>query len=381
MTRSAASAFALTDKNVPDGLAQLLNGGLLPTRQRRAPDRLRPGLDFKSLDALGLASLSPAEPLYRPQAPDIALEQRLAAALRLPEAVTFSSGTDAIRHTLGTLLQAGDEVLVDAVSDSAMFETVFTVGAALHRFPSGSVEAVERRLQRLSRQPRHGRLVIVVPAVSAYGSRVSDLGDLCDLARQHGALLVVDVSQDFGTMGLNGGGMLELQNCLGRADVVVGRFSRCFGMPGGFAAFRDPALRQATHRAPRLSSGAAGALLATAANLFSTPGRALRRNLLGVSLRLRNHLMADGARILGSASPFVPVLLPALTALPRTALLESAGPRVTLLMPPTVPQQAPRWRIELGARHSLSDIDDLAELIRDVSRAFDRQRPRPRVTA
>jgi len=137
----------------------------------------------------------------------------------------------------------------------------------------------------------------------------------------------------------------------------------------------------ASHRAPRLSPGAASALLAAADTAFGPQGRDLRRNLRGVSLRLRNHLMADGARVLGSASPFVPVQLPPLTALPRTALLESAGPRVTLLMPPTVPLQAPRWRIELSARHSLSEFDDLAELIRDVSRAFDRQPFRARVTA
>jgi glycine C-acetyltransferase len=309
------------------------------------------------------------------------LEQQISATLQLPYAITFASDDDAVRHTLTILLRPGDEVLVDAGAVSAMFETVLTAQATLHRFPSGSVQAVERRLQRLSRQPQHGRLVVAVPAVSAFRSRVSDLDDLCDLARRHGAILVVDVSQDFGTMGANGGGVMEIQNCLGRADVVLGSFSRGFGLPGGFAAFRDPGLKLAAHRAPQLSSEAAAALTSAAAKVFSATGRDLRRNLHGLSLRLRNHLMADGVRVLGSASPFVPVQLPPLTALPRTALLESAGPRVTLLMPPNVPLHAPRWRIELGTRHSLSDIDDLADLIRDVSRAFDRQPFRARVTA
>ncbi|MGB3251212.1 MAG: hypothetical protein WBB13_18825, partial [Tabrizicola sp.] len=100
-----------------------------------------------------------------------------------------------------------------------------------------------------------------------------------------------------------------------------------------------------------------------------------------LSLRLRNHLMADGIRPMGKASPFVPILLPLLTALPRTALLESAGPRVALLQSPTVPLHAPRWRIQLTAAHSPADIDDLAELIRDVTRAFDRRFVHPRVPA
>ena len=80
---------------------------------------------------------------------------------------------------------------------------------------------------------------------------------------------------------------------------------------------------------------------------------------------------------MGKASPLVPVLLPAPTALARTALLESAGPLVTLLQAPSVAGHAPRWRLQLTADHSPADIDDLAELIRDVTRAFDR-RPTPR---
>ncbi len=377
MSRPATSAVALSDTSPGDGLAQLLNGGLMTRSPVAAPAPVRLGLDFASQNALGLTlpSLSPAATAH------VALEHRIAAELRLPHALTFASGTEAIRHTFATLLHPEDDVLCDAAANSAMFETVLSSHATLHRYPSGSLEAVQRRLNRLSRHPRRGRLVIALPAVSALGSRISDLAELSSLARQHGALLVVDVSQDFGAMGHSGGGVLELHACLDRVDIVLGSLSRCFGVQGGFAAFRDPALRQTAQRAPRLSETLAKKALAAADIIFGPTGTCLRRTLHGLSLRLRNHLMADGARVLGSASPFVPVLLPALTALPRTALLESAGPRVTLLMPPTVPMQAPRWRIELNARHSMADIDDLAELIRDVARAFDRQQTRARVPA
>lgn len=381
MSRPASSALALSYTRPADGLTQLLSGGLLPRSRVPASDRLRPGLDFASQNPLGLTfPVAPATPTAT-EAPLAALEHRIAAELRLSDARTFPSPAEAIRHSLTALLRPGDEVLVDAAADSATFETVLTARATLHRFPSGSVEAVERRLNRLARRPRSGRLLIAVPAVSAFGARQSDLFELSGLARQHGALLIVDVSQDFGAMGPNGGGVTEMQGCLGRVDVVLGSLAGCFGVQGGFVATQDPGLVQALQRAPRLAEPAARAALAAAAIVFSPLGTSLRRNLHGLSLRLRNHLMADGARVLGSAAPFVPVLLPAPTALPRTALLESAGPRVTLLMPPIVPLQAPRWRIELSARHSLAEIDDLAELIRDVSRAFDRAPARTQVPA
>ena len=320
-------------------------------------------------------------------APVLALEHHLAAFLQFPAAATFPSGTEAIRQTFRALLRPDDHVILDSAAHPAMFETVLLSRAHPHRSPAASVEGVERRLMRLSRQPRRGRLVIALPAVSAYGSRVADLAELTALARQYGAILVADVTHDLGSMAPNGGGVTEIQSCLGRVDILLGSLGKTFGAPGGFAAFRDPDLKAALprgHTTP-LSPVNAAAILAALDLVAGPEGQRRRRNLHGLSLRLRNHLMADGIRLLGKASPFVPILLPPLTALPRTTLLESAGPRVPLLQAPCVPLHAPRWRIQLTAAHSPADIDDLAELIRDVSRTFDRQparnRARPAVSS
>lgn len=385
----SASSADRTRTNPADGLARLLDGGLLTSVPPVLTDTSRPGLDFATQDYLGLgshpvvraAALSALSPHTFADCPAQlggaamieALEARLAAVLNLPYATTFASGSDAIQQTLSAILSPNDDVLIDSAAPLAMFETVLARRAGLHRCPSGSVEAVERRLIRLARQQRRGRLVIAVPAVSAYGSKVADLVEMALLARRHDALMIVDASHDLGAMGQDGGGVMEIQGCLGRVDVVVGSLAKCFGAAGGFAAFRDPSLASATQRdAKPLPPANARTILAAADIAFGPEGRSRRRNLDGVSLRLRNHLMADGARVIGKSSPLVPILLPAMTALPRTALLESAGPRVTLLQAPTVPLHAPRWRIQLNALHGPADIDDLAELIRDVSRAFDR---------
>lgn len=338
-----------------------------------------PAVRSAALAALGqhrLVAPGPA-PRLGLTAPALALEARIAAVLQLPHAACFPSGSEAIRLTLRALLRPGDEVIVDSDAHPAMFETVLLARARLHRSPPGSVEGVERRLSRLARQPRRGRLVIAVPALSAHGSRMAELAELATLARLHDALLIADVTHDLGAMGPSGGGVMELQACLGRVDVVVGSFAKCFGAAGGFAAFRNPTLNPARHQGQwqttALSPVNAAAILAALDLVAAPEGRRRRRNLHGIALRLRNHLMADGVKVLGKASPFVPVLLPPLTALPRTALLESAGPLVTLLQAPSVAAHAPRWRIQLTADHSPADIDDLAELIRDVARAFDRR--------
>lgn len=393
MPRSATSATVPGTDAQAASLRRLIEGGLLHDSGAETEGGRQVRFDFATRDPLGLGGISASGPidtsLPGPGAlwvdPVKGLERRIASELRLSGAAAFASTADAIRIALSAILRPGDVLLVDAGADAAFLEAGLAAHARLLRFAFASPEGVERRLRRLAGQAHAGRVFIVVPAVSAHGARVAELADLCQIARQYGARLVVDLAQDFGVMGQDGCGVMEIQNCLGRVDLVLGCFAGAFGAPGGFAAWRDPDLGPATWRdnpgPARMPADRAAAILAAAEVVFGPEGRHRRRRLRGLSLRLRNHLMADGLRVLGSSVPFVPVLLPRDSALPRTALLESAGPRVGLLMAPAVPMHAPRWRIELSALHGLADIDDLADLIRDVSRAFDRLPTRRRVPA
>lgn len=341
-----------------------------------------PGLRSAAMGALGHHRL--CAPGTSPQLgltlPVLALEDRIAGFLHVAHAVSFPSGAEAIRATMHALLFPGDEVIVDQDAHPAMFEAVLIARARLHRCPAGSIEAIERRLSRLCGQPRRGRVWLAVPSISAHGSVMADIAELSALCRAYGAGLIVDVAHDLGSMGQGGGGVMEIQTCLGRPDVVVGSFAKCFGAAGGFAAFHDPTLkdrlrsgRPGQWRTAALSPVNAAAILAAFDLIDSAEGRRRRRRLHGSTLRLRNHLMADGLRVMGQPSPLVPVRLPLKSAQLATQLLQSAGPRVTLLQAPLVAAHAPRWRIQLSSDHSAADIDDLAELIRDVTRTVERQ--------
>lgn len=365
---------------------------VMPPTLDTAPP-LRAGLNFAARDYLALAAhpalrAAALSALGQPRlssngltAPVLTLEERLAAFVGQPAATCFRSGSEAIRQTFRSFLRPGDHVILDAGAHPAMADSVLTARAQLHRSPPASVDGVERRLSRLARQPRSGRLVIAAPAVSAYASRIADLAELTALARSYDATLIVDATHDLGALGPAGGGIAEIQGCTARIDILLGSFSHTFGATGGYAVFRDPALHAAVPDAPALSPVNASVILAALDVIAGAEGRRRRRNLHGLSLRLRNHLMADGVKVMGKAAPFVPILLPPDTALPRTALLESAGPKLQLIQAPTVPLHAPRWRVKLSAAHGPADIDDLAELIRDVSRTFDRARPRTQVPA
>ena len=361
---------------------------------RRSHGRPPVALDFASEDCLGLSGFSALLPVkgadadrhgltqsdsaISPPGPDLTrvLEHRLARFVNLPVATTFASGAAAMRFTLRGLIRQGDRVIVDAGCHRAMFETFSTTRAQLLRCPPGSVDAVERRLARLSGQPRTGQIYIAVPAIAELTSTMADLDVLTKLAAHYRAKLIVDVSHDLGAMAQGGRGVMEVQGCLGQPDIVLGSLAPCFGAPGGFAAFRDPALKERLRASPwptaPLLPALAARILAAFDIIDSAEGCRRRSRLQGASLRLRNHLMADGFRVLGHPSGIVPVRLPPLTAVACGALIASAGMVVPLLRAPVVAGHAPRWLVRLNANHGPADIDDLAELIREVSRTVDR---------
>lgn len=318
------------------------------------------------------------QPTFQAAAPPGLLEVRLANFLRLPKAVTFATRGLSIRAALGSILRAGDAVILDAACDSAMFETVSSLKAAPYRSPPGSLSAVERRLRRLSASRGAGRLWVAVPAISAQASVMAEVADLADLCQHYDAGLIVDVTQDLGATGQFGGGVMEVQGCLGRADVVLGSFSRSFGAPGGFVALRNPDLAPGLARMQirPLAASHEATILASLDLMESSEGQRRRRRLHGISLRLRNQLLADGVPVMGHPSPIVPVRLRPETALACTALIQSAGVTVSLLQSPAVAAHATSWCLHLTADHSPADIDSLADLIRDVTRSLARHQSR-----
>jgi 7-keto-8-aminopelargonate synthetase-like enzyme len=353
----AASGLPLTGA-FQDGAARFL-----------APIPTPTGRSFVPQDPLGFAPRARIDGLDG-AAVTRRVEGRLARLLQLPAVTCLPSMPATIRTALGAALQPGDTVILDHTLFSAMSETVLALNARPLRTPRGSVQGVERRLRRLSATRRFGRLWVAVAALCPQTSTVAEVADLADLCQHYNAGLIVDVSQDLGLVGPDGGGVMEVQGCLGRADLVIGCFARAFGAPGGFVASTaalGPRLQQGRTRKPDISQMAT--VLAALDLIDSVEGQRRRFRLHALCLRLRNHLMADGVPVLGQASPVVPVRLAPRTAQTCNALMHSAGINVRLLQDPLVARHAPRWCLHLTADHSPADIDTLADLIRDVTRS------------
>lgn len=299
----------------------------------------------------------------------VELEKTLAQFLSVNDCTLFPTGWGAGYGTIKTLVTASDHVVIDMLAHACLQEGARSATANIHIFPHVSSDAVERRLRRIrSTEPTCG-ILVVTETVFSMDSDVPDIERLVDICRTYDAILMVDVAHDLGAIGPNGRGYLELQQMVGKVDLVMGSFSKTFASNGGFVATQHPALKLALRYncgpltfTNALSPIQASVISASLNVIQSDEGRLLRERLMSNILYMRQRLVESGFQILGEPSAIVPVMLGgnALSRLMTRFVLES-GVLVNMVEYPAVAKHKCRWRIQMMTEHTNAHIDRFIE--------------------
>ena len=89
--------------------------------------------------------------------------------------------------------------------------------------------------QQLVKYKKYRKLIITDGVFSMDGD-VAKLDKIIDLAKEYGALTMVDDAHSIGVLGKNGAGTAEHFDRLGQVDINMGTFSKGLGVSGGFVA-------------------------------------------------------------------------------------------------------------------------------------------------
>ncbi|HYM55666.1 MAG TPA: aminotransferase class I/II-fold pyridoxal phosphate-dependent enzyme, partial [Solirubrobacteraceae bacterium] len=162
------------------------------------------------------------------------LERELAEWMDTEDAIVFTTGHQANVGTLGTLLAAGDTVIVDSGDHASILDGVLLSRAKMRPFRHNRMDKLERALQR-SRDDGGGVLVVVDGVFSMEGD-VAPLVDIVELCGRYGARLMVDEAHGAGVLGARGAGAAELLGVEDRVDLRMGTFSKSLAACGGFVA-------------------------------------------------------------------------------------------------------------------------------------------------
>jgi glycine C-acetyltransferase len=291
------------------------------------------------------------------------LERRLSEFLGTDDTILYGSCFDANAGLFETLLGPDDAVISDALNHASIIDGIRLCKARRLRYSNGDMDELAQRLREAAGARR---ILIATDGVFSMDGYVARLRDICDLAEEHGALVMVDDSHAVGFVGPTGRGTPELHDVVQRVDIVTGTLGKALGgASGGYASGRREIVELLRQRSrPYLFSNSVAPPIVAASlkvlDLLETSDH-LRERLRSNTARFRRRLDELQLEVLPGDHPIVPIMFGDATRAARISerLLEHGIYGVAFSYP-VVPQGQARIRTQVSAAHTPEDLEGAA---------------------
>ena len=292
-----------------------------------------------------------------------AVEEALKEFYAMDHAMVFSTGYQANLGIISTVAGKGDYIVLDIDSHASIWDGCKLGDAEVVPFKHNDIEAMEKRLKRIPEGA--GKLVILEGVYSMLGD-IAPLKEMVRVAKENGAMVLVDEAHSMGFIGDNGRGVAEDQGCLDDVDFVIGTFSKSVGTVGGFCVSNHPKFEilRLVCRPYVFTASLPPSVVATAATSIRklTHGSNKRAHLWENSKTLHAALKALGFQ-LGTEEPQSAILAVIMPDLERGAMMWEAllheGLYVNLARPPATPANMTLLRCSLCAEHTDEQVQTI----------------------
>ena len=298
------------------------------------------------------------------------LERRLAAFKRTEAALLYQSGFTANAGTVSAILGKGDVVVSDALNHASIIDGCRLSGADRKIFPHKDVAAARRCLEE-ARGAR--RVLLITDGVFSMDGDLAPLPELCALAREFGAIMMVDDAHASGVMGAGGRGTVEHFGMHGQVDIQVGTLSKAWACLGGYVAGRRSLIEFLMQRArPLLFStshppSVAATAIAALDLIERDPGLIAR--LWENTRMFKAGLARLGFDTGASETPITPIMIGGeAEAMRFSDRLFEEGVFALGIAYPTVPRGRARVRTIVSAGHTREDLERALEICGAVGR-------------
>ena len=299
------------------------------------------------------------------------LEDRLAEFKGAPAALLFGSGYLANTGVIAALARKGDVVFSDELNHASIIDGCRLAGAETFVYRHRDVEHLAWGLEKAGTRAA----LIATDGIFSMDGDVAPLSWLLELARRHGARLLVDEAHAVGAYGPGGRGTIAAAGLEGEVDVVTGTLGKALGGYGAYAACKTAEMREVlvnTARTEIFSTGlppACAAAAEAALDVIDTEPRRVEAVQENAAV-LRSALREAGVEIGGSRTQIVPVVVgdPAHAVVACARALD-AGVFAQAIRPPTVPEGTSRLRLTVMATHRPGELRAAARTIAGAVRA------------
>jgi glycine C-acetyltransferase len=299
------------------------------------------------------------------------LEAAISRFLGTEDTILYSSCFDANGGLFETLLDAEDAVISDELNHASIIDGIRLSKAKRFRYRNGDMQDLAAKLKE-AKDANARHLLIATDGVFSMDGYVARLQEICDLADEHGALVMVDDSHAVGFMGARGRGTHEYCGVEGRVDILTGTLGKALGgASGGYTSARKEIVEYLRQRSrPYLfSNSVAPPIVAASLKVLEllTGSSDLRARLHENTRFFRGAMQDLGFNILPGEHPIVPVMIgdAALASRMADSLLDK-GIYVIGFSYPVVPQGKARIRVQMSAAHTREDLEFAVEQFRRV---------------
>ena len=292
------------------------------------------------------------------------LEAYIARFHKSETSLLFNSGYDANVGIFSCLPQRGDTIICDEYIHASIIDGVRLSHASRYTFKHNDLGSLEQKIKNAN-----GRIFIAVESVYSMDGDEAPLKEICRLAEQYGAAVIVDEAHAIGVFGKNGRGIVNELDLESKIFARVVTFGKALGTHGA-------AILGNEHLKSYLINFARSFIYTTASPFLTHLSvevayqfleSADHQKTLHQKITNFRSAISDHTGIAASRSAIQVLLIPGNTRARDMALkLQQGGFDVRAILSPTVTKGSERLRICLHNHNSDKEIADLCDNINQL---------------
>jgi glycine C-acetyltransferase len=316
-------------------------------------------LDKYGLGAAGSPILSGTMDVH------VQLEEALARFKGTEAAMVFPTGYATNVGLVSGIMRPGDWVITDQNAHASIVDGAILSKANVRFFKHNNPADLDRKLRQAS-----GKKLVAIEGVYSMDGDVCPLPELVEVAKRHGARIMLDEAHSGFVYGDHGRGVAEHFGLESEIDIHVGTFSKALGGQGGYIAGSRglynylKGFARSRVFSCALSPAVAAGVLEALKLVREEPE--LRDRLWCNVRRIRQHLEAEGVDVGDSTSQIIPIMVRNDRRVFQVCQrLLRAGIYLQPVIYPAVAKHRSRFRVSISASHTHSQLDEgAATLVR-----------------
>lgn len=299
------------------------------------------------------------------------LEKAIADYFGTEDTILYAACFDANGGVFEPLFTEQDAIISDSLNHASIIDGVRLCKAVRYRYANADMEQLEDCLKRAQAQRFR---IIVTDGVFSMDGNAAPLDEICRLAKQYHALVMVDECHSAGVLGATGRGITELYNLRGEVDILTGTLGKAFGGAiGGFTTGRKEIIDMLRQRSrPYLfSNSLPPAVVGAGIEMFKMLEESNEHHdrLVENVAFFREKMIAAGFDIKPTVSAICAVMLyDAKLSQDFAAELQKKGIFVTGFYYPVVPKGQARIRVQVSAGHTREQLEKCVSAFVEVGK-------------